>query len=50
MSENITERVLNLMLDEGLVNREDINKENYKDKITENAWNAEYLPFVGSKG
>ena len=46
VSENITERVLSLMLDEGLVNRADISKDNYKQKIADNAWKAEYLPFV----
>ncbi len=49
VSENITERVLNRMLDEGLVNREDITTENFKEKIADNAWKAEYLPFVAAK-
>ena len=48
VSENITERVLNLMLDEGLASREDITKENFKEKIADNAWKAEYLPFVAA--
>lgn len=46
VSEDITERVLKLMLDEKLVTREDINVDNYKDKIQDNAWKAVYLPFV----
>ena len=45
VSTDITERVLKLMVDEGLVNREDITADNYKDKIKENEWKAEYLPF-----
>ena len=46
VSEDITERVLKLMLDEKLVTREDINMDNYKNKIQDNAWKPEYLPFV----
>lgn len=49
VSEHITECVLKLMLEENLVNREDINQSNYKEKIFDNAWKAEYLPFVAAK-
>ena len=45
VSNDITERVLKLMLDENLVTREDITAENYKEKIADNAWRPEYLPF-----
>ena len=49
VSEDITERVLKLMLDEKLVTRDDITIDNYKNKIKDNAWKAEYLPFVAEK-
>ena len=46
VSMEITKRVLKLMLDTNLVTNEEINSENYQEKIADCAWKAEYLPFV----
>lgn len=46
VSLEITKRVLKQMLDDGLVTNSDITSANYEEEIVENAWEAEYLPFV----
>ncbi|MCL4167071.1 UNVERIFIED_CONTAM: hypothetical protein GTU68_042249, partial [Idotea baltica] len=48
VSQDITERVMKLMLDQGLVRNKEITFENYIEKIAENSWKAEYLPFVAA--
>ena len=49
VSLSITERVMKLMLDQGLVRNEEITHENYKKIIEEGSWKAEYLPFVAGE-
>jgi len=48
VSLEITKRVLKQMLDDGLVTNSDINSTNYEEVIVDNAWEAEYLPFVAA--
>ena len=42
----ITKRVLGLMIKEGMAAKEGIQQSNIDALIRENAWKAEYLPFV----
>ncbi len=44
----ITKRVLSLLLEEGLATRKDIKQSDIDALIAENAWKAEYLPFVAA--
>jgi malate dehydrogenase (oxaloacetate-decarboxylating) len=49
VSQDITERVMRLMLDQGLVRNKEITFENYIEKIAESSWKPEYLPFVAAE-
>jgi len=44
----ITKRVLNIMIKEGIATKSDIQQSDIDALIQENAWKAEYLPFVAA--
>ncbi|MCF6188873.1 MAG: NAD-dependent malic enzyme [Cocleimonas sp.] len=44
----ITKRVLDLMIEEGIATKKDIQQSDINALIRENSWKAEYLPFVAA--
>ncbi len=48
VSMHITKRVLGLIIEEGITTKKDIQQSDIDALIRENAWKAEYLPFVAA--